>query len=110
MAKTTKITCVAILTKSGLLFRGKKITYFQHNHLAEEILADCKDKTISNAGCEDAVCNGIRGYLDSDGKFLTREEASIVAKEAGQLPKSVEVPYSMKSLDIFTMAVIRQRE
>lgn len=99
-----KITCVAILTKSGLLFRGKKWDgsprfHFQHNHLVEEIM-DRMKKESDFFGGEEAVTSGIRGYLDSNGKFLTREEASIVAKEAGQLAKDREVPYPMKSVDV----------
>ncbi len=101
---TRKITCVAILTKSGILFRGKKWDgsprfYFQHNHLVEEIM-DRMKKEPDFFGGEEAVTSGIRGYLDNSGKFLTREEASIVAKEAGQLVKDRGVPYPMKSADI----------
>jgi len=92
-----KIKCVAIKTPSGTIFRGKKRIYFQHPYLVEEILGD---KSLDSLEVESVVCHGVRGYLDSNDNFLTREEASIVAKEAGQLSKNVSVPYSMKSIDV----------
>lgn len=49
----------------------------------------------------DGMPENDQGFIDSDGRYLSREEALIVAKEAGQLLRKTGNEYELFSEDLY---------
>jgi hypothetical protein len=67
----------AIKLDSGEIYTGKS-----HAHCSEKI----RDKERAGGGYA-RVTSKMQGFVDSDGKFVTRAEAANIARSAGQLPE-----------------------
>jgi hypothetical protein len=84
-----------VITHVAVIRGGKTYSLPSPNRHHHVLYSGLMDKRIP----EEA---DIQGFLDDTGKFLTRKEAYVVAKENGQLDRSKHPPGHYDGDDLFS--------
>lgn len=66
------------IVKAAIIHNGKVYTGWRHCFIIRDISESIGGKAIGSGG---------QGFIDSDGNYVTREEACKIALESGQITK-----------------------